>query len=136
MKKSKKGLLIALAIVAVLAIGAALWFALGSGSGRPGESLRLTVEVIHKDGSSREFALETEKRTLGDALVEGKVVEDNQGPYGLYILTADGETADADREEWWSISKDGEPLTVGAGEQPIAEGEHYELTFSVGFDKM
>ena len=43
----------------------------------------VTVEVVHGDGSAREFTLQTDGAYLSDALLEGGVVEDNQGPYGL-----------------------------------------------------
>ena len=93
----------------------------------------ITVQVAHKDGSSKDFDLHTDQEFLGRALVEGNVVEDNQSAYGLYILTADGETADADSQEWWQITKSGEYLMTGADETPIADGDHYELTLTVGW---
>lgn len=93
----------------------------------------ITVTVIHKDGSEREFALSTHQETLGPALVEGGVVEDNQGDYGLYILTADGETAEEANQEWWCLTRNGESLTLGADDQPIADGECYELVFTIGW---
>ena len=56
------------------------------------------------------------------------MVEGEEGPYGLYIKTVDGETAsDADRT-WWCITKDGGEVTTSADLTPIADGEHYELT--------
>ena len=92
------------------------------------------MEVVHGDGSSRSFELTTEEAYLGPAMVSGGVVEDNQGPYGLYILTADGETAREAAQEWWRITRDGEAVNTGADSTPIAGGEHYELTFTVGYD--
>ena len=89
---------------------------------------------MHGDGSNREFSLKTDEAYLGNALVEGKVVEDNQGAYGLYILTADGETANEDSQEWWQITKSGEKLNTGADSTPIEDGDHFELTLTVGYD--
>ena len=62
------------------------------------------------------------------------IVEDNQSAYGLYILTADGETVNEANQEWWKVSKDGEALSVGADSAPIADGDHFELVFTVGYD--
>ena len=42
----------------------------------------------------------------------------------------DGVTADAEKQEWWCITKNGEQLNTGADQTPIADGEHYELTLS------
>ncbi len=96
-------------------------------------SKTVEVEVVHKDESSKTFTLHTDQEYLGRALVEGGVVEDNQSSYGLYILTADGETASEADQEWWCITKNGEMLETGADSTPIADGEHYELTLTVGW---
>ena len=93
----------------------------------------ITVTVIHKDESQKVFELSTDQEYLGPALVEGKVVEDNQSDYGLYILTADGETADEANQEWWCLTKGGAEVTLGADQQPIYDGECYELTLMVGW---
>ena len=93
----------------------------------------ITVTVIHKDESQKVFELSTDQEYLGPALVEGKVVEDNQSDYGLYILTADGETADEANQEWWCLTKGGAEVTLGADQQPISDGECYELTLMVGW---
>ena len=52
----------------------------------------------------------------------------------MYILTADGETADEGAQEWWCITKGGAEVMYSASEQPIADGEHYELTLTVGYE--
>ena len=122
----------AVCLAAAAAVLLLVW-QLASPGGMAGEK-RITVEVVHGDGSSRNFALTTAEEYLGQALVSGGVVEDNQGPYGLYILTADGETAREAAQEWWRITRDGEAVNTGADSTPIAGGEHYELTFTVGYD--
>ncbi len=131
-KKSKMSIIIAAgALVLVLIACLALYFSM-----RPqtvaGEKT-VTIQVVHKDGSSKDFVLKTNQEYLEGLLLEGKVVEDNQGPYGLYILTADGETVNEANQEWWCITKGGEPVMEGAGTQPVADGEQYELTFTVGY---
>ena len=89
----------------------------------------------HGDGTAKDFTLETDEAYLGPALVAGGVVEDNQGPYGLYILVADGETADEGAQEWWKLTQDGEMINTSADTTPIADGDHFELTFMVGYDE-
>lgn len=92
------------------------------------------VQVLHGDGSIRDFDLNTDQETLGPALVEGGVVEDNPAAHGLYILTADGETVDEANQEWWKLTKSGELLTTGVDSTPIAGGDVFELTFTTGYD--
>jgi hypothetical protein len=120
------GLLVAAAVLLVVGRLAAPKGSAGTKS--------ILVEVIHKDGSSKSYPLNTDQAYLGAALVEGGVVEDNQGPYGLYILTADGETADESAQEWWKVTKSGEMVNTGADATPIADGDRYELTLTVGYD--
>ena len=135
-KKAKTGnrniIIAAAALILVVAALLLVW-KLQAPKGQAG-SKTVVVEVVHGDGSTRDFELKTDEAYLGSALVEGKVVEDNQGAYGLYILTADGETANEDNQEWWKITKNGEQLNTGADGTPIEDGDHYELTLTVGYD--
>ena len=131
MKKQTKIILgvVALAVVVGLLLG--VYFATRPETSQGAKTL--TVTVIHGDESEKVFTLHTDAEYLAEALVEGKVVEDNQTEFGLYILTADGETADESQQQWWCVTKAGEPVTVGASELPIADGDEYELTFTVGY---
>lgn len=132
-KRNHGKIVIAAVCLATAAAVLLLVWRLASPGGTAGEK-RITVEVVHGDGSSRDVALTTAEEYLGPALVSGGVVEDNQGPYGLYILTADGETADEGAQEWWKVTKSGEMVNTGADATPIADGERYELTLTVGYD--
>lgn len=133
-KNSNKKVIIGVVCVVVLALALLLvWRLAGPQTKTTAGAKAITVEVIHKDGSSKDFNLHTDEEFLGRALVEGGVVEDNQSAYGLYILTVDEETADEGNQEWWQITRSGEYLTTGADETPIADGEQYELTLIVGW---
>ena len=94
----------------------------------------ILVRVIHAGGGEAAFPIQTRQDYLGFALVEAGVVEDNQSTYGLYILTADGETADEGNQEWWKVTKSGEMVNTGADQTPIADGDAFELTLTVGYD--
>ena len=130
--QKKKTLLAALALV-VVAAGLLLVWRMTAPTGEAGRKT-VTVQVVHSDGTSRDFTLETEEACLGPALIAGGVVEDNQGPYGLYILTADGETAEESAQEWWKLTKGGEMVNTGVDATPIADGDAFELTLTVGYD--
>ena len=132
----KKNLRILLAI-AVLFIVAAVFFGIWKFT-RPtaneGEK-NITVEVVHKDETVKTFDIQTDREYLADALLGNNIVEDNQDSYGLYILTADGETVNEENQEWWLLSKDGESLTSSASETVISDGDSYQITFTVGYDE-
>ena len=48
---------------------------------------------------------------------------------------ADGETADEGAQEWWKLTQGGEMINTSADTTPIADGDHFELTFMVGYDE-
>lgn len=130
-KKNTKLIAILAAVAVVIVAALVIWGLTGSGDAG---MKTVEVQVVHGDGSTRDFTLKTEEETLGRALVEGEVVVDNQSTYGLYIQTVDGETANEANQEWWCLTKGGESVNTGADEVVIADGEHYELTLTVGYD--
>ena len=132
-KNSRRGILIGAVCLAAAAAVLLLVWRLAAPGGTAGHK-EITVEVVHGDGSTRSFELSTQEAYLGPALVSGGVVADDQGPYGLYILTADGETAQESAQQWWKVTRDGEMVNTGADATPILDGERYELTLTVGYD--
>lgn len=132
MKKQTKIIIGVVALAAVVAVLLGVYFCTRPEAQAGAKAL--TVTVVHGDGSERVFDVHTDEEYLEGVLLENEIVEDNQTQYGLYILTADGETADEGNQEWWCITQDGQTLMTGAGETPIADGDHYELTFTVGYD--
>ena len=128
-----KGVVIAAIALGAMAVILLAVFFLNMAKSTEGEK-SITVQVVHGDGSTRDFPVKTTEEYLGFALVSEGIVEDNQSAYGLYILTADGETVNEANQEWWKVSKDGEALSVGADSAPIADGDHFELVFTVGYD--
>lgn len=93
----------------------------------------ITVEVIHKDGSQKSFEYHTDREYLGETLTDEGLVSGESGAYGLFITSVDGETADDANQEWWCITQNNEQLNTSADQTPIADGEKYELTLTVGY---
>ena len=90
----------------------------------------MIVEVVHGDQSSKEFTYRTDAQHLGPLLTEEGLIQGEQGAMGLFILTADGETAQG--SQWWCITKGGAWLDTGVDKTPIADGDHFELTLKKG----
>lgn len=133
-KNSKtKWILCAVALV-ILAIA----FFLVYQTFRPGKEegqKTITVQVIHEDESSKDFIYHTDALMLGDVLKAEELIAGTDGPYGLYILTVDGETVDESKQQWWKLTQDGELSNYSADQLPIIDGGHYELTFTTGWDQ-
>lgn len=91
-----------------------------------------TVQVEVKAGEqSVTFTINTDKTVLGDALFEYDLISGEEGPYGLYIKSVNGITADYDIDQsYWSFYKNGEYMTSGVDGAVISDGEHYELVYT------
>ena len=86
--------------------------------------LRLSKELGVSRTPIREALLRLEQENL---------ITGSESEYGLFVETVDGETADSDAQEWWCFTKGGEMLMTGVDDTVIADGEHYEVTFTVGW---
>lgn len=131
MKKNTK-IIIALVVLAALIVGAVLLYNAFAPAAQVGDK-HVEIAVIHADGSSKDFSLDTDAETLRAALDELGIVEGDESEYGLYVTAVDGESADAAAQEWWCFTKGGEMLTTGVDSTMIQDGEHYEVTFTVGW---
>lgn len=132
MTKKTRNIIIAVALLLVLAIGAFLiWNANKPEAQEGGKAL--VVTVVHGDESSKDFSFSTDAENLRGALEEQKLIEGTESEYGLYVTKVDGEEADEAQEQWWCFSKDGEDLMTGVDDTMIADGEHYEITLKTGW---
>lgn len=90
----------------------------------------VTVAVVIED-QKLNFTLKTDVATLGDALTETKLVEGEQGQYGLFILKVNGIRADYNLDgAYWSLNQNGAPLPTGADSINISGGESFELVYT------
>ncbi|USF26636.1 hypothetical protein N510_001566 [Firmicutes bacterium ASF500] len=128
MKGNKKTVMAvaALALAAALMLG--LWYFTRPQS-QAGEKT-IVVQVAHGDQSTKDFTCQTGAETLGEVLLEEKLVQGVEGPTGLFVTVVDGEEAQDSLRQWWCVTKDGEMLDTGVSSTPIADGDHFELTMS------
>ncbi len=91
-----------------------------------------TVEVeVTVEDKSVTFTIKTDKDTLGEALLEHKLVSGEKSAYGLYIKAVNGIEADYSKtNSFWALSKDGVSLLHGADSEEISNGAHYELVYT------
>ena len=117
--------LIALIGALALVVGAlAVAYFVTRPEGTEGEKA-FTVEVIHKDGTTKKFALKSDAEFLNQALEAEELVVYFDGQPG-YIKTIDGEDAIyEDGGYFWAFYIDGETAMVGVLETPITDGAVY-----------
>ena len=92
----------------------------------------ITVEVeVRVEENTVTFTLNTDKTTLGEALIEHSLISGEVGQYGLYVKVVNGITADYDTDKsYWSFYKNGEYLMSGVDTTEIKNGEHYEIVYT------
>ena len=84
------------------------------------------LTVINMAGEEVAFEVKTDKETVGEALLENNVIAGEDGQYGLYVKTVNGETADYDKDgKYWAFYINGEYGMTGVDTTEIVEGDSY-----------
>ena len=87
-----------------------------------------TVEVAQLDGTSITFTVNTDKATVGEALLELGIVAGDDTEYGLYVKTVNGVTLDYDTDgAYWAFYINGEYAMTGVDATNIEAGAIYAL---------
>lgn len=87
----------------------------------------IEVTVVFADKTEKQYEINTDAEFLADALLEEKIITEKSSD-GMYTVIA-GERADYTLDKsWWCLTKDGEMVNVGINEQPIADGDSFEIT--------
>ena len=129
---SKKAKIIIVAAVLVLAAAIGIVYACFAPKGITGGKT-IDVLVVHGDGSEKSFKIKTDAEYLRGALEQKNLISGEEGPYGIFVKTVDGETVDDAKEQWWCFTRGGGTLMTGVDDTAIADGEHYEITFTTGW---
>ena len=129
---NKKKLTILLAVFVLLIIGMLVLTKATKPETTAGAK-EINVTVVHGDGSSKEFTYHTDEEYLGPVLLSEGLIAGDDGEFGIFIHTVDGEEIDSNNQEWWCLTKGGEDVMTGADTTPIASGDCFEFTLTVGY---
>ena len=92
------------------------------------KTIQVEVKVIDK---SVTFTINTDKNTVGEALLEHNLISGEEGPYGLYVKSVNGILADYEKNQsYWAFEKNGEYMMTGVDSAEISDGEHYEIIYT------
>jgi len=131
MNKNKKILLAVAAVVVLIAVFVGIWFATRPKTSEGSKTV--TVEVVHKDQSSKTFTYKTDAEFLGEVLLAEGLVKGEEGPYGLYMTEVDGERAVYEEDgAYWALYQGEEYATLGVDETPVNDGDAFSLVYTVG----
>ena len=93
----------------------------------------ITVTVVANGETVKEHRLKTDAEYLGDILTEKKIIEGDEGTFGLFVHTVEGIRADDSKKQWWCLTKGGQKVMTGVDKTPIADGDAFELTLKEGY---
>lgn len=93
----------------------------------------ITVKVVHGDSSEKDFEYKTDEAYLGAVIQDNNLVEGEEGEFGLFMTSVDGEKADESKQQWWCLTKGGEQVNTSADQTPIEDGDTFELTLTEGY---
>ena len=82
--------------------------------------------VVDASGKETAFVIKTDKETVGDALLEQKLIAGDPGDYGLYVKKVNGIVADYDVDKsYWAFYENGEYAMTGVDQTKITDGSAY-----------
>lgn len=126
----KKSLIAILVIAVVVAALVAVYFVTRPETNTDMKSF--TVEIVHKDGTTKEMPLKSDAEYLGPLLLEKGIIKGEQGQYGLYIQEVDGEKAVFEVDgAYWGFYVDGAYAMQGIDQTPIEAGKVYRLAYTI-----
>lgn len=84
--------------------------------------------VTDKEGKETAFEIHTDKKTVGEALLELDLIAGEDGPYGLYVKTVNGVTVDFDTDgKYWAFYENGNYAVKGVEKTDIVTNVKYEF---------
>ena len=96
----------------------------GAVIGEGSKSFEFTV--VNMAGEEATFEVKTDEDTVGAALLENNVIAGEDGDYGLYVKTVNGETVDYDKDgKYWAFYINGEYGMTGVDSTDIVDGDSY-----------
>lgn len=85
-----------------------------------------SFSVTDPNGKVTAFEVHTDEKTVGAALLKLQLIDGEDGQYGLYVKTVNGNTLDYNKDgKYWAFYEDGEYAALGVDQTDIKAGVHY-----------
>ncbi|MBE5785018.1 MAG: DUF4430 domain-containing protein [Clostridiales bacterium] len=86
------------------------------------------LEITGKDGETIAVTVNTDAKTVGEALLAVELIAGEESEYGLYVTTVNGETLSWEEDAlYWAFYIDGEYATTGVDMTDVTAGASYAL---------
>lgn len=97
------------------------------------QEVEFVFKVVTASGEEKTFTVRTDKEKVGEALVDAGLIAGEDGPYGLYVKTVDGETLDYESDgKYWAFYVDGAYAPTGVDVTKIEAGREYSFRAEKG----
>lgn len=143
-KKNGKQANLLLIVLCVVALAVAALFATGIIGGKKAPdttaaivkngdavgngAIQFPFVIVDKEGNETAVTVKTDKKTVGEALLDEKIVEGEMGDYGLYVKKVNGISAIYEVDQtYWAFYIDGQYATTGIDMTDIQSGCTYMM---------
>ena len=84
--------------------------------------------IVDKEGKEHLYLIHTDEEMVGYALIEHKLIEGEQGQYGMYIQSVLGQVLDYETDGmYWAFYVNGEYAMTGVDQTPVTADTSYML---------
>ncbi len=84
------------------------------------------LDITDKDGNVRKFKVNTDAKTVGDALLELNLISGDDSGGSFYVKKVNGITADYDKDKtYWAFYENGKYASKGVDTTEIVNGAKY-----------
>lgn len=89
---------------------------------------KFTFTVTDAEGKETSYQINTDKKIVGDALLELNLIAGEESEYGLFVKTVNGITVDYDKDgKYWAFYANGAYATKGVDSTDIEAGATYSF---------
>lgn len=90
------------------------------------QTVEFAFKVTDASGKETDFTISTDKKTVGEALLEENLIAGDDSEYGLYVKTVNGVTLDYDKDGmYWAFYVNGEYAQTGVDSTDVIAGAEY-----------
>lgn len=87
--------------------------------------------VTYDGGKSENYIVKTDKKTVGDALLDAGLISGSDSEYGLMVDTVNGVRADFNLDKaYWAFYINGEYANTGVSATEIEAGAEYSFVYT------
>ena len=90
-----------------------------------------TFKCVFEDGSEKVYTVSTDKQNVGEALLENKLIDGDEGEFGLYVKTVCDVVADYDvNGAYWAFYEGDNMAMNGCDTTAVKPGTEYSFRYT------